>query len=162
MKSLKLYIENDKQILILRNATVGDLENLRQWKNSQRDLFFHTEIISVEQQKIWFNEFQNRVNDYMFIVELNGISIGCMGIRLLSNRWDIYNLILGKSEFRKKGYMGKAFNAMLNFALTVKKSEITLQVLKFNPAVDWYKKNGFNVKSEHSNFYSMIYNSFTI
>jgi RimJ/RimL family protein N-acetyltransferase len=93
----------------------------------------------------------------MFIVDLNGNAIGCMGIRLLDEAWDIYNVILGLTDYGKKGYMGKAFQTMLTYAQSVRKCSITLQVLKVNPAVAWYKKNGFVAAEEQADHYLLTY-----
>ena len=145
--------------LLLRSANENDLENLRQWKNEQREFFFHKEMISPEQQREWFNGFQTRSHDFMFIVEANGKAIGCMGIRLLGEVWDIYNVILSLPEYGRRGIMGKAFQAMLTYAKSVKNCPITLMVLKTNPAVAWYAKNGFMVKAEQPDHFSLAYQS---
>jgi RimJ/RimL family protein N-acetyltransferase len=135
---MTIMIVSEHDSLILRKANENDLENLRQWKNEQREFFFHKDIITLEQQREWFTKFQARDHDYMFVVELNGKSIGCMGIRLLDDAWDIYNVILGLPDYGKKGYIGKAFQAMLTHAQEFSNCPITLQVLKVNPAVAWY------------------------
>ena len=140
--------------LTLRVANENDLENIRQWKNEQREFFFHKDIITPEQQRAWFAKFQARNHDYMFIVDLNGNAIGCMGIRLLDEVWDVYNVILGLTEYGKKGYMGKAFQQMLIYAQSIRKCPITLQVIKSNPAVAWYKKNGFIEIQRIKNYYT--------
>ncbi len=147
--------------LTIRSANENDLENLRQWKNEQREFFFYKDIITPEQQRAWFVKFQARNHDYMFIVDLNSKAIGCMGIRMLDEVWDIYNVILGLPDYGKKGYMGQALQAMLIYAQSVSQSPITLQVLKANPAVEWYKKNGFVAIAEQADHYSLIHQSQT-
>lgn len=159
---IKITMSGEVESLILRAANENDLENLRQWKNEQREFFFHKDIITPEQQRAWFAKFQARNHDYMFIVDLNSKAIGCMGIRLLDDAWDIYNVILGLTDYRKKGYMGKAFQTMLTYAQSVSNCPFTLQVLKANPAVAWYKKNSFVVAAEQADHYSMVYHSYTI
>ena len=161
-KNIKIAIPTEVDSLSLRAINEHDLEYLRQWKNEQREFFFHKDIITPEQQRAWFAKFQVRNHDYMFIVDLNCKAIGCMGIRMLDEAWDIYNVILGSLEYGNKGYMGKAFQTMLTFAQSVKKCPITLQVLKSNPAVVWYTKNGFVAIAEHADHYSLIYQSNTI
>lgn len=149
-------------LLVLRTVQAGDLENLRHWKNEQREFFFHKEIITIEQQRAWFVKFQAHNYDYMFIIDLNSESIGCMGSRLLNDVWDIYNVILGLPGYAKNGFMGKAFQMMLTYAQSVRQCPITLQVLKANPAVAWYKKNGFVIVAEQADHYSMAYQSNSI
>jgi RimJ/RimL family protein N-acetyltransferase len=153
----KMTEAKEFESLSLRAINENDLENLRHWKNEQREFFFHKDIITQEQQGAWFAKFEARKHDYMFIVDLNGNAIGCMGIRLLDESWDIYNVILGLTNYGKKGYMGKAFQKMLAYAQSVKKCPITLQVLKSNPAVAWYIKNRFIVAAEHADYYSLVY-----
>ena len=156
-KNESITIDGEGLSLRLRAANEDDLENLRQWKNDHRAFFFHKMVISPEQQRAWFNTFKTRSDDFMFIVEVNNSAIGCMGIRLLGEVWDIYNVILGLPDYRKKGYMGKALQAMLNFAQSGNHCPMTLQVLQSNPAVAWYKKNGFVITGEHSDHFSMAY-----
>lgn len=154
---MKITMATQTLSLTIRSANENDLENLRQWKNEQREFFFYKDIITPEQQRAWFVKFQARNHDYMFIVDLNGKAIGCMGIRMFDEVWDIYNVILGLPDYGKKGYMGQALQAMLTYAQSVSQSPITLQVLKANPAVEWYKKNGFVAIAEQADHYSLIH-----
>lgn len=149
------FDENRK--LLLRSATSNDLENLRRWKNEQREFFFYKENINSEQQINWFKRYQERPYDFMFMTEWEGVAIGCMGIRWLDTHWDVYNVILGRDELGGRGIMGKAFKNMLAYALSIKNAPITLQVLKHNPAVKWYLKNYFVVTDEHDDCYAMKY-----
>jgi RimJ/RimL family protein N-acetyltransferase len=158
MKSINILLDkiNDDSITLnLRTAVENDIENLRIWKNMNKDFFFYKKEITESQQKEWFNQYLSRSDDYIFIVELNNqFPIGCMGIRKLENEWDAYNIILGESEFGGKGYMSIAFKKMLDFASNCESLPITLKVLKENPAVTWYEKNGFKkIAIEDSHFY---------
>ena len=159
---VSLKVAGEVESLRLRAANDNDLEFLRQWKNEQREFFFHKDIITPDQQHAWFAKFKARNDDYMFIVDLNCKAIGCMGIRLLDEAWDVYNVILGLADYGKKGYMGKAFQTMLTYAKSVSNCPITLQVLKTNPTVAWYEKNGFVVISEQGDHYSLFYQFHTI
>ena len=143
--------------LVLRAASRLDLLNLRNWKNEQRVFFFHTKEITKDQQQAWFDAYQLRPHDYMFIVDVNERAIGGMGIRLLADDWDIYNVILGDEIYAKKGFMGKAFQAMLAFASAQTLRPITLKVLKHNPAVTWYQKQGLEIIAEQLNHFQMIF-----
>ena len=158
-KIIKLDIPDESLKLSLRLANEGDLSNLRNWKNEQREFFYYKNEISAEQQLEWFRTHQARVDDYMFIVVAEEISIGCMGIRLLDDVWDVYNVICGSADYAGKGLMSKSFQAILDYAASCKPSPITLQVLKHNPAVSWYQKNGFTIASEHSDHFCMSYQS---
>ncbi len=74
-------------------ATFESQENLRLWKNSNRSGFFNKEIISIEQQIVWFQYLKNQENNFMFIVQVDSLPVGCMGIRLTDGEWDVYNVI---------------------------------------------------------------------
>jgi len=155
-QNLTLPVQEELR-LSLRSACASDIENLRQWKNEQRQYFFHIDEIAPEQQRKWYEAFKDRVDDYVFLTVLDGEAFGCMGIRWVEGAWDVYNVILGRSEFGGMGYISKAFKVMLAFAYSQKKSLITLKVLKKNPAVKWYLKNGFVIDVEQKDYYQMLY-----
>ena len=46
---------------------------------------------------------------------------------------------------------------MIEFALSLKKTKISLKVLKNNPAIIWYKKQNFEIINSNENFHTMIY-----
>jgi hypothetical protein len=157
-KSLALPVTDEPRRVWLRSANAGDLANLRHWKNQRREFFFHKEEISAEQQEKWFRAYQARPHDFMFMVMVGGDPAGCMGIRLVDNHtWDVYNVILGVHELRVGGPMRSAFQAMLRFATSHHPAPITLKVLKGNPAIDWYRKNGFVISAEHPDHFAMSY-----
>ena len=138
----------------LRTVTERDGENLRQWKNVNRFLFFFQDVITPEGQKEWFKGYLNRENDYMFIILFCGnLPMGCMGFRLIRGQADIYNVILGLQEMRKKGLMSKAMKLMCSYILSDFTPHIGLKVLRSNSsAVEWYKKNGFYEVTRHEKF----------
>lgn len=135
----------------LRSISYLDQDNLRIWKNNNRSSFFYKKVISPEGQKQWFADYLNRDNDYMFIVEEQN-EIGCMGIRLITDSWDIYNVILGDIKYAGQGIMSKAFSMMISFALIRRNKEISAKVLMNNPALQWYLKNDFVKVEENQDF----------
>ena len=143
--------------LELRSAGQADLEHLRQWKNEQKQFFFHQEEITANQQGQWYELFKTRPYDLMLMTKYEQQVFGCMGIRWQENHWDIYNVILGLQEYGGRGLMGLAFSAMLDFAGALKAAPITLQVRKKNPAVTWYQKQGFEITETHESFFNMIF-----
>jgi RimJ/RimL family protein N-acetyltransferase len=156
-KNITIPIHDERLQLSLRTANEVDLPNLRQWKNEQREFFFFKGEISPEQQREWFRAYQARGDDYMFIVRVDETAIGCMGIRLLADSWDVYNVILGLAEHGGKGLMSKAFQTMLRFATSRCPKPITVRVLKRNPAVGWYKNNGFVITPEKPDHFYLSY-----
>lgn len=145
--------------LELRSVDVSDLENLRQWKNQCSHFFFHQQYITPEQQQQWYKAYAIRPYDLMLMTVYAGNVFGCMGIRFLDTHWDIYNVILGEKRFGKQGLMGKAFDVLLGYAFTLKYAPITLQVLKHNPAVSWYKNHGFIVLDVRADHFFMTFQS---
>lgn len=151
-------ITKDKEATLLVSIKLikeNNLERLRHWKNKERKFFFHDQMITSTQQLEWYKNYQDEINNYMFIVTTNNIPIGCMGIRLKENKWDIYNIILGLSKFQKKGIMSTALKIMIEFALSKKDTTITLKVLIKNPAVKWYLNNDFEIIKKYTNYYYM-------
>jgi ribosomal protein S18 acetylase RimI-like enzyme len=143
----------------LHLTTVSDvhLERIRNWKNSERNFFFHKELITSAQQLDWFQNYLQRKNDFMFVINYSNIDIGCIGIRQIQNEWDIYNVIIGDKKFSKMGLMRTGLKEVINFSRQMNTLDITLKVLKINPAVSWYKKNNFKIIDEENEFYSMKY-----
>lgn len=158
-KRITLQVPSSNLKLILRTALSDDLPNLREWKNANSSYFFHKDEISPAQQQAWFHSYQQRPEDFMFMLFVDDIAIGCMGIRQLPEAWDVYNVILGVANYGGQGLMSTAFQEMLGFAATHSPLPITLQVLKHNPALTWYQKNGFVITTEHQAHFSMVYQS---
>ena len=136
----------------LRSIQQADQANLRNWKNKNRNGFFYKEIITEEEQLKWYHGYLSRLNDYMFIVQVGSVDIGCMGFRLMNEGWDIYNVILGNPDFGKKGNMAHAFTIMCSFAQSLNLINISAKVVKENPALDWYCRNGFRVAATFNDY----------
>lgn len=131
---------------LIRPVNKNDLEYLRIWKNKYKKYFFFQKNISPEEQLKWYEGYLQRENDYMFAVMAPENSIvGCMGIRLnmADQYWDIYNVMRGSVPPQGLGLMSKGLREMINFALHKQNILIQLVVVKGNPAIQWYKKNGF-------------------
>lgn len=156
-KGILINVPIANRNVIMRSACVDDLESLRRWKNAFRDSFFYKKEISPDQQKVWFCDYEKREDDFMLMIVSDGTPIGCMGIRLIDGAWDAYNIILGDQQHRKNGIMGSCFQEMLSFARSLKSVRIALKVLKNNPAVGWYVKQGFDIDSETTDYYEMSY-----
>lgn len=131
---------------LIRSASQRDLEDLRQWKNENRFSFFHTDLISADQQAAWFANYLARDLDFMFMVEDSGYlsTVGCLGIRWTGAGWDIYNVILGLKSAQGSGAMSRGLALQCAFAMNHTRGQISLSVLSANPAVSWYKRNHFS------------------
>ncbi|MEO6613350.1 MAG: GNAT family N-acetyltransferase [Chitinophagaceae bacterium] len=147
--------------LQLRVITKNDIEDLRNWKNSNKTSFFLNQDITPEQQTKWFTVFSNQEHEHMFIVEQeNGgewKSIGCMGFRKLDDEGctDAYNIIRSQKIEPASFTMSDAFGTMLAYAASLYDLPVRCKVLSVNPAVEWYKKNDFSIVSTENNYYLM-------
>lgn len=148
-------ISTQKDDLLLQTVESSDCENLRQWKNANRFSFFFQKIITPQMQEEWFIEYSKRINDYMFVVQYCGVSIGCMGFRLVDGYADVYNVILGNLEYGRKGLMGKALSIMCSYIFLHHTQNIGLDVLRTNPALNWYLKNGFYEDLQQDTFFKL-------
>jgi RimJ/RimL family protein N-acetyltransferase len=122
---------------------------LRGWKNDHRESFFFKGIIAPADQVKWFQGYLGRSHDYMFVVLFNGRALGCLGFRYIEQGVDIYNVILGIPEMRQKGLMGKALRMMCSYAQKEYPGAQGAKVLRSNPAVGWYQRNGFKIARFH-------------
>lgn len=128
----------------LRPIGLGDLEFLRESKNRNKESFFHREEISPDQQAAWFAEFMTRPDDHMFVVQVDGVPVGCMGYRLGTDDLDFYNII--RSSDTAPGVMHKALRSLIDVALErYPAREVQARVLVRNPAIGWYQRCGFRI-----------------
>lgn len=139
----------DIPALRLTSASDDDQERLRIWKNAHRRSFFYQEIIEPKQQVKWFQRYQDRADDYMFMVEEDGNPIGCMAFRAEDEETiDLYNIIRGE-EGNHRVTMQSAMHVMLAYiSERFPDRKIKCDVLKDNPAVKWYQKCGFAILGE--------------
>jgi RimJ/RimL family protein N-acetyltransferase len=156
----KIIIQSPTDLkLLLRSIDEGDLELLRQWKNDHRSSFFYQEIIKPEEQEHWYVDFCKRQHDYMFLVCYDDLRIGCMGFRLIDNVIDIYNVILGIEDYSGQGLMSKAMALMNQFIASRYHHPVTAKIVKNNPALKWYEKNGFKAIETNEQYNLVILNN---
>lgn len=140
--------------VILRGVQPADAERLRAWKNAHREFFFFKSEISSEDQVRWMAGYFGRPDDFMFIVEDDGQPVGCMGVRVVAGRGDIYNVILGVPDAGGRGVMSLALRLMIGFARRFT-GEIGLKVLTANPAIRFYERNGLVVTADRGDHLEM-------
>ena len=129
---------------------------LRDWKNKNREYFFHHDINSIKKQKEWFAGYKKREEDHIFMIYWGKQLIGCIGFRVIDGIIDIYNAILGNRKFARKGIMSLALSLMCSYIVDNYDMEITLKVLKDNKAAtSWYKSNGFTEKGAGDDHYHL-------
>lgn len=157
-----LLMVPDHADLRLRSIDRGDTENLRNWKNANKQFFFLHRDITPEQQQQWYDTFAARPHDHMFIVEQqvggDWQPIGCMGFRQLEEEHcvDAYNIIRSRKIGEASFTMSDAFLVMLSYASSLYPGwPLQVKVLSENPAVEWYKKNGFAITGEGEGYVRM-------
>lgn len=139
----------------LRSITRNDIEKIRIWKNRYRKFFFHNKLITKEEQTKWFESYLKRENDFIFIISFGKEDIGCIGFRDIDKVIDIYNLILGNKKFGGRGVMSNANRLMCSLIMDNYNRDITVKVLKINPAINWYLKNNF-YEIDRSDIYLLL------
>lgn len=156
---MTLYIyPNKAENFRLKLAEEQDCEDLRTWKNANKQFFFHKQDITPEQQAAWFAKHQKDKFNYMFMVQektedTDFKNIGCMGFRFWDESvLDVYNIMRGPGEEHRipnSPYsMALAFNAMNNFIVNTYKLPVQCQVLTTNPTRNWYEKLAFEFVEE--------------
>jgi RimJ/RimL family protein N-acetyltransferase len=143
MKESFLLASPDLAEVSLRTAALTDCEDLRTWKNDHRQYFFFKDVISPEGQRRWFEGYQARPDDWMFMVLDGDQPVGCMGFRLRDGQADVYNVILGRPDRGGRGVMARGMALMCSFARQQLGCPVVARVLDTNPALDWYRKRGF-------------------
>ncbi|HUD98114.1 MAG TPA: GNAT family N-acetyltransferase [Bryobacteraceae bacterium] len=141
----RVIVINSPEISGIALVSIGlnDIENLRIWKNNQRQVFFFQEEIQPEDQIRWFAAYQNRPSDYMFMVHWQTRAVGCLGFRILTEEVDIYNVILADQTLRNQGIMSGALQLLVAYGSTLSRLPVSVRVLRSNPAVAWYRRNHF-------------------
>ncbi|MEK7382201.1 MAG: FAD-dependent oxidoreductase [Elusimicrobiota bacterium] len=129
----------------LRAAGPGDLEQLRVWKNANKNGFFFQGDITPEMQKAWYGSYLLRPEDFMFVVEHEGRKVGCMGFRLQKDgSADVYNIIAAPGG-AGRGLMKAAMALMCAHIAAHHTKDIGCLVVKGNPAAAFYEHCGFKI-----------------
>ena len=141
----------------VRRVVPEDQKTLRTWRNAHSERFFYREKITPAQQRQWFTHYLTRDEDHLFMVLVKALPTGCIGIRLLDDHWDLYNVIRGVHRLHSRGCMGTALHHVIEFAIQRKAMPVQLKVLANNPACDWYKDNQFSVIKTEKDYIVMQY-----
>ncbi len=144
--------------LSLRTIDEEDIEQLRKWKNEHRDFFFYKKVINEGEQKAWYQRWAQEDLDNLFIVESADQKVGCIGVRKFENTADVYNVILGDKRFGGTGLMSEALCATVAFGQMLYPGlPVCVRVLRANPAIGWYERNGFVRTAENDEFVTMVW-----
>lgn len=130
--------------VVIRSVDIGDLETLRVQKNRHRQFFFSTASITPEAQAEWFANYQQRDDDHMFVIEVDGSLVGSIGYRVKNSTVDLYNLMIWSSQYRGRGYMKLALDSVRSIVTSSYPGlPLAAEVLETNPAIRWYERQGF-------------------
>lgn len=135
---------------ILRPMEDGDLDLVRQWRNSPRvraNMYTRHEISQNEHQE-WWVKVKNASSQKYFIYQLEGIDLGVVGFTQIDSvnshcSWAFY-----ASESAPRGTGSKMeFLALEYVFFQLKMHKLHCEVLAFNTAViELHKKFGFKVE----------------
>jgi ribosomal protein S18 acetylase RimI-like enzyme len=127
----------------LRAVGLADQDLLRAWRNANRAAFFETAVVDENRQQRWFRGYLGRADDFLFLVMAGDAPVGCVGVRLVDDGWDVYNVIRGVGTAASRGFMGRGLRMAVAFARGRRDLPVTAVVLAANPAVAWYARQGF-------------------
>jgi ribosomal protein S18 acetylase RimI-like enzyme len=137
----------DRPDIRLRLVDWPDAERMREWKNANKQFFFHQADITPEQQRGWFEGYLKRPDDHNYAVEeeLDGKFevVGLLACRKLDDVVDVYNVMRGRRLSKDKVGMGEALQRLCQEIAAHYSVPITCKVLGGNPAIGWYLHNGF-------------------
>ena len=156
----------EKGRIRLRLIQEADLSKTLFWRNQDhiRKWFFYSEVLTPEQHRQWFKNYQDRDNDLLFIIEemcnLNK-SVGQVGLYNID--WDqsiaeFGRLLIGEEEARGRGFAKEASRLLLDFASqNLKIEKFYLESFGDNKsALAVYHACGFRKISEESGKIKMV------
>lgn len=137
----------------LRPLEEKDLPQTLSWRNSTRirKMFINSNVIEFDGHKSWYDQYKNRDNDFLFVIqeviELKK-DVGQIGIYNIDfeNRSGEYGrLLIGEDAALKRGYAEEASQMLLNYCDTeLQLTNVFLEVKTENHfANNLYKKLGF-------------------
>jgi diamine N-acetyltransferase len=152
--------------LRLRLLERSDLPMTLRWRNQDhiRRWFIHSDLISSDQHERWFEEYLQRDNDYLFIIEETsqfGKPVGQISLYNIDwehKRGEFGRLLVGEPEAQCKGIAKEASSLLLNYAFTTLGfDEVELSVRTDNkPALAMYLTLGFREINESNGVRTML------
>lgn len=149
----------------LRLIEEADLPMTLAWRNQDhiRKWFIHSDTLTMEQHTNWFHKYQERENDFLFIIEAKHLNNKPVGqISLYSIDWEkkeaeFGRLMIGEADAIGKGLARTATALLVNFGIQELGLErIYLEVYENNAsAIAIYEKCGFEAISRHNHLIAM-------
>jgi len=137
----------DFKHLSVRLLENKDLEFIRRLRNENRQHFLDSNYISKQDQQRWYKSYLLRTDDQMFVLEENGVSVGCgalYNIDIDKKKAEVGRFVIDVSH-RGKGYGGILIRLIEEMALSkFEIKELYLEALAANiPAISLYKRMGY-------------------
>lgn len=161
-KDLHPYEQGPVRLRLLSEA---DLPMTLSWRNQDeiRRWFFHPDPISPDQHHNWFENYRQRDDDFVFIIEAVEFGYQPVGqvaiyhIDRQASRAEYGRLMIGESEARGKGLAKAATQAVLQIAFgQLGLEKVYLEVYSDNTgAISLYKSVGFAVENVCDNVIKM-------
>lgn len=148
-------------VVRLRLIEEKDLETTLSWRNRDdvRGWFKTSSLISLEQHRVWYQDYRKRDDDFLFVIEADNRPVGqasVYGIDWNSLRAEIGRFLVAPGE-GGKGYISQACGQLVRFcAETFGLTYLFLEVLENNEkAIRVYKRNGFVEEQRHGGLICM-------
>lgn len=159
---MKVVREGESVIIVdklvtLRSIREDDLSLMREWRNKDhiRKWFFDSRIITPEMQQKWYESYQKRDDDQMFIISTSSVEIGIVALYCIDRvrrRVQFGRFLIGEDEYRSQGYACEAIRLLLKYAFEeLGLEEVYLELLSCNEvALNLYEKVGFRAEKGKS------------
>ena len=138
----------------LRLLEEADLPMTRAWRNQDhiRKWFFNSDLITPERHHAWWRQYQDRDDDFVFIIEETETlkrpvgQVALYNIDWASRRAEYGRLMIGEPDAQGQGLARLATSTIVDQALTPwGLEEVYLEVLAANlPALAIYRGCGFH------------------
>jgi RimJ/RimL family protein N-acetyltransferase len=156
-------IQNQRIRLCLLEES--DLPMTLGWRNQShiRRWFFHSDVITPEQHRAWFERYVQQDDDYVFVIQELGDILRPVGqvalyhIDWTAKRAEFGRLMIGEPDARGKGSAREATELLVGMALgDLGLQEVYLEMFADNvPALAIYTACGFQVTGRRDNVLRM-------
>jgi RimJ/RimL family protein N-acetyltransferase len=149
----------------LRLLSEADISMTRLWRNQDhiRKWFFCSDLITPEQQCAWYEQYKDRDDDFVFIIEDVNASRRPVGqVALYHIDWnkreaEYGRLMIGEPDATGKGFARTATHLVLQIAFVHLRLELVyLEFIANNSkAFGMYQSVGFHITQTRENVYHM-------
>ena len=152
--------------LKFRKLEETDLETMRRWRMLPEvtKYLFTDPVLTVEDQKQWYEEMKEKGDSIYWIVNFENIDIGYATLFNINKRMGESGVYIGEIDYRRKGLSKIILRKIVEYAFeTLNLHKLYGCVLSENyPALISYLKNGWKVEGvlrdhifKHDRFYDV-------